>query len=65
MVAGCRPPVMDGITPAVVPDTVVTSLKAREVNGLIELHHHRNSDAGIACASCMVRSPDRSDCSPE
>jgi transcription antitermination factor NusG len=29
--------VMDGITPAVVPDTVVTSLKAREVNGLIEL----------------------------
>ena len=29
--------VMDGITPAVVPDTVVTSLKTREVNGLIEL----------------------------
>jgi transcriptional antiterminator RfaH len=29
--------VMDGITPAAVPDTVVTSLKAREVNGLIEL----------------------------
>ena len=29
--------VMDGITPAVVPDAVVTSLKAREVNGLIEL----------------------------
>ena len=28
---------MDGITPAAVPDTVVTSLKAREVNGLIEL----------------------------
>jgi len=28
---------MDGITPAVVPETVVTSLKAREVNGLIEL----------------------------
>ena len=29
--------VMDGFVPAVVPDAVVTSLKAREVNGLIEL----------------------------
>jgi transcriptional antiterminator RfaH len=29
--------VMDGIAPAAVPDTVVTSLRAREVNGLIEL----------------------------
>jgi transcriptional antiterminator RfaH len=29
--------VMEGIKPAVVPDTVVTLLKAREVNGLIEL----------------------------
>ena len=30
MVAGFVRLVMDGITPAVVPDTVVTSLKARE-----------------------------------
>jgi len=29
--------IMDGITPAVVPDTVIDSLKAREVGGLIEL----------------------------
>jgi transcription antitermination factor NusG len=28
---------MDGITPAVVPEAVVASLKAREVSGLIEL----------------------------
>jgi transcriptional antiterminator RfaH len=29
--------VMDGTTPAAVPDAVVAALKAREVNGLIEL----------------------------
>jgi hypothetical protein len=28
---------MDGMTPAAVPDTMVASLKAREVGGLIEL----------------------------
>jgi transcriptional antiterminator RfaH len=29
--------VMDGFAPAIVPDAVVASLKAREVSGLIEL----------------------------
>ena len=28
---------MDGFAPAIVPDAVVASLKAREVSGLIEL----------------------------
>src|SRR5262245_20151865 len=29
--------IMDGVAPAVVPDGVITALKAREVGGLIEL----------------------------
>jgi transcription antitermination factor NusG len=29
--------VMDGVVPATVPDTVISSLKAREIGGLIEL----------------------------
>ena len=28
---------MDGVVPATVPDTVISSLKAREIGGLIEL----------------------------
>jgi transcriptional antiterminator RfaH len=37
MGAGVARPVMDGPTPAAVPDAIVASLKARENNGLIEL----------------------------
>jgi hypothetical protein len=44
---------MDGITPAAVPDAVVTSLKAPNS------HHHRDSATGD-----LVRVLRRSNCSP-
>ena len=54
--------VMDGVVPATVPDTVISSLKAREIGGLIELPKPPTTRRSRACAARSVRRARRAVC---